>query len=215
MQIFKRIQRGSPPYFEKAKKDLFAMIRQLGPATLLCSFSSAETQWLHLLRILGQLVDHKKYTYEEISRFDWDDRCHLIQSDPVTCARHFDYQVNQLLTNFLFSSAEPLGKISDWFYRVEYQQRGSPHIHMLIWLEDGPKFQIDSDKDVTALIDKLIICQKPLDNAELLDLVNRQVHRYSHTCRKIVSSKCRFKYPQPPMKQTSDSEVKIHKDNWK
>ena len=36
--------RGSPPYFEKAKKDLFAMIRQLGPATLFCSFSSAETQ---------------------------------------------------------------------------------------------------------------------------------------------------------------------------
>ena len=51
--------RGSPPYFEKAKKDLFAMIRQLGPATLFCSFSSAETQWLHLIRILGQLVDHK------------------------------------------------------------------------------------------------------------------------------------------------------------
>jgi len=40
--------RGSPPYFEKAKKDLFAMIRQLGPATLFCSFSSAETQWIDL-----------------------------------------------------------------------------------------------------------------------------------------------------------------------
>ena len=39
--------RGSPPCFEKAKKDLFAMIRQLGPATLFCSFSSVETQWIH------------------------------------------------------------------------------------------------------------------------------------------------------------------------
>ena len=37
--------RGSPPYFEKAKKDLFAMIRQLGPATLFCSF--------HLLKSNG------------------------------------------------------------------------------------------------------------------------------------------------------------------
>jgi len=26
--------RGSPPYFEKAKKDLFAMTRRLGPATV-------------------------------------------------------------------------------------------------------------------------------------------------------------------------------------
>ena len=41
---FLRALRGSPPYFEKAKKDLFAMIRQLGPATLFCSFSCAETK---------------------------------------------------------------------------------------------------------------------------------------------------------------------------
>ena len=35
---FLKTLRGSPPYFEKAKKDLFAMIRQLGPASLFCSF---------------------------------------------------------------------------------------------------------------------------------------------------------------------------------
>ena len=39
---FLRALRGSPPYYEKAKKDLFATIRQLGPAILFCSFSSAE-----------------------------------------------------------------------------------------------------------------------------------------------------------------------------
>ncbi len=53
---FLRALRGSPPYFEKAKKDLFAMIRQLGPTSLFCSFSSAETKWIHLLRILGKLI---------------------------------------------------------------------------------------------------------------------------------------------------------------
>ena len=58
---FLKALRGSHLYFEKAKKDLFAMIRQLGPATLFCSFSSAETQWIHLLQILEQLVDHKQY----------------------------------------------------------------------------------------------------------------------------------------------------------
>ena len=35
--------RGSPPYFENAKKDIFAMIRQLGPATLFFNFSSVDT----------------------------------------------------------------------------------------------------------------------------------------------------------------------------
>ena len=217
--------RGSPPYFEKAKRDLFAMIRQLGRATLFCSFSSAETHWLHLLRILGQLVDHQQYSDEQLENFNWEDRCRLIQSDPVTCARHFDYQVNQFMTKFLLSTAEPLGKISDWFYRVEYQQRGSPHIHMLIWLEGAPRIKINSDEQIATYIDNIITGQKPTNDDELTELVNtRQIHRHSHTCRKHARSKCRFNYPQPPLKQTMilyplDNEtphnhLQMHKDNW-
>ena len=221
---FLRALRGSPPYFEKAKKDLFAMIRQLGTASLFCSFSSAETQWTHLLKILGNLVDNKEYTNEEINNFNWEERCRLIQSDPVTCSRHFDYQVGQFVTKFLTSNLQPLGKISDWFYRVEYQQRGSPHIHMLIWLENAPQFQSDTDADVTAFIDKLITCEKPSNNPELLGLVNRQVHRHSHTCRKNRQTNCRFNYPQPPIRMTrilyldeemSTNEVNELKVAWK
>ena len=108
---FLRAVRGSPPYFEKAKKDIFAMIRQLGSASLFCSFSSAETQWIHLLRILGKLVDNKTYTDTELENLNWEEKSRLIQSDPVTCARHFDYQVPKFLQNFLLSSAAPLGKL--------------------------------------------------------------------------------------------------------
>ena len=146
----------------------------------------------------------------------------LIQSDPVTCARHFDYQINQFIQNFLLSTAAPLGKIADWFYRVEYQQRGSPHIHMLIWLENAPTFGEDFDCDVVSFIDKIITCEKPNDNPELLALVNRQVHRHSHTCRKITKTVCRFNYPQPPMRLTKilypfdedHNELEHHKETW-
>jgi hypothetical protein len=121
----------------------------------------------------------------------------------VTCARHFDYQVQKFLQNFLLTNSAPLGKIADWFYRVEYQQRGSPHIHMLIWLENAPTFGEDCDCDVVSFIDKIITCEKPTENAELLALVNRQVHRHCHTCRKKSKSVCRFNYPQPPMRSTN------------
>ena len=222
---FLRALRGSPPYFEKAKKDLFAMIRQLGPASLFCSFSSAETQWIHFLRILGQVVDHREYTITELENMNWDEKCRLIQSDPVTCARHFDYQISQFLTSFLYSNAQPLGNISDWFYRVEYQQRGSPHIHMLIWLKEAPVFGVDDDDLVTDFIDQIIKCQWPVDNPELQKLVNRQIHRHSHTCRKKSKNECRFNYPQPPMRATEivypleadmpQNKIKQHKDTWK
>ena len=59
------------------------MIRQLGPASLF------------LFKILGQLVDHKEYSITELENMNWDEKCRLIQSDPVTCARHFDYQISQ------------------------------------------------------------------------------------------------------------------------
>ena len=96
---------------------------------------------------------------------------------------------------------------------------------MLIWLKDASQFQTDSDEAVTLFIDKIITCQKPVDNADLLNLVDRQVHRHSYTCCKNTSSKCRFNYPQPPMKQTMilypldedtpEKEIKIRRDNWK
>ena len=160
------------------------MIRQLGAASLFCSFSSAETKWNHLLRILGKLIDHKNYSNQELNNLTWEEKCRLIQSDPVTCARHFDFQFNTFLKDVLMSELAPLGKIKDWFYRVEYQQRGSPHIHMLIWLDNAPVFGVDKDEDVVAYIDRVITCSKPESDPELQDLVNRQTHRHSHTCRK-------------------------------
>ena len=115
---------------------------------------------------------------------NWEQKCRLTQSDPVTCARHFDYQFNQFLSNFLMSNVSPLGSISDWFYRVEYQQRGSPHIHMLLWIKNAPIFGIDDDNEVISFIDSIITCQKPSGNLNLITLVNRQIHRHSHWCRK-------------------------------
>ena len=51
---------GFPPYCEKAKRDLYAMIRQLGPAQLFLTLSAAETRWVHHLKILSEVVDRKK-----------------------------------------------------------------------------------------------------------------------------------------------------------
>ena len=187
--------------FFKAKK-LHCKKNKLGPASLFCSFSSAETKWNHLLRILGKLIDHQDYSDEELNNLTWEEKCRLIQSDPVMCARHFDFQFNTFLKDVLMSKLALLEKIKDWFYRVEYQQRGSPHIHMLIWLDNAPVFGVDKDEDVVAYIDCIITSSKPESDPELQDLVNRQTHWNSHTCRKKSKNICIFNYPQPPMRCT-------------
>ena len=63
--------RGSPPYWEKAKRDLYAMIRQLGPAQLFITLSAAETRWLHLLKLLSQIVDNTVLTAEQVEQLSW------------------------------------------------------------------------------------------------------------------------------------------------
>ena len=85
--------RGSPPYWESVKKDVFAMIKQLGVPTWFCSFSAAETRWVPLLQCLSKLVKHKDLTEQEINAMTWQQKCDLIKSDPVTCARYFDNRI--------------------------------------------------------------------------------------------------------------------------
>ena len=177
------------------------------------------------MKILGNRIDHKAYSDDEIDNLTWEEKCRLIQSDPVTCARHSDFQFNTFLKEFLISKLAPLGAIKDWFYRVEYQQRGSPHIHMLIWLENAPIFGVHKDQDVIRLIDEVITCSKPESDSKLFELVDRQTHRHSHTCRKKSRNVCRFNFPQPRMRSTqilyppdndtSQTVLRNKKDLWK
>ena len=221
---FMKSLRGSPPYFQAVSKDLFAVIRQLGPATFFMSLSAAETRWAHLLKILSQIIDNKVLSEEEATNLTWQEKSRLIQSDPVTCARHFDFCVNKFITEFLSSKSAPLGKMQDYFYRVEYQQRGSPHVHMMIWCENSPRYGVDSKQEVIRFIDTHITCQKTDETPENKELIKYQTHRHSHTCRKKKRKQCRFGFPKPPMRLTDilepldadidPTEEKIHKKNW-
>lgn len=191
--------RGSPAYWESAKKDVFAMIRQLGVPTWFCSLSAAETRWPSLLKILGQQVRHVEYTEEENANLTWKEKCELIQSDPVTCTRFFNHRVQVFFADVLKSSKFPLGKVIDHFHRVEFQQRGSPHIHMLVWIENAPLYVKSDNQDIENFIDSHSTCQK---NNEIPDLINYQTHRHARTCRKKGKNICRFNFPLPPMSKT-------------
>ena len=73
--------RGSPPYWEKAKRDLYAIICQLGPAQLFLTLSAAETRWTHLLKTLSNVIDGTDLTDKQIHNMTWSHKCRLISSD--------------------------------------------------------------------------------------------------------------------------------------
>ena len=202
-RILKQV-RGSPAYWESARKELMAMIRQLGPATIFITFSAAETHWYHLLQILSKLVDDKQLTDDECKELSWSDKCRLINSDPVTCSRHFQYSFNTFLNTFIKSPLCPFGRLKDHWYRVEFQHRGSPHIHMLLWIEDAPQYGKDDESNVIEYIDKIISCRHTWNLEEVDNLTGLQVHRHTKTCKKTVKKtvSCRFGFPKYPMRET-------------
>ena len=53
------------------------------------------------------------------------------------CLRNFEHMVQLFITDVLKSNPLPIGEIVDFLYRVEFQQRGSPHIHALFWVKDA------------------------------------------------------------------------------
>ncbi|PFX25090.1 hypothetical protein AWC38_SpisGene10304 [Stylophora pistillata] len=184
--------RGSPAYFQKCKKDLFAMILQLGNPTWFCCFSAAETTWKHLLQTLGRILEKKEYSDEEINSMTWQQKSDLIQRDPITCARNFEHVVQLFIQDVLKSDVMPIGEIVDYFYRVEFQQRGSPHIHGLFWVKDAPQYDKSSDQYIINLA----------NTSKMEPLVNQQLHRHAKTSKKMGQKVYRFNLPLPPMQQS-------------
>ena len=123
----------------------------------------------------------------------WQKKSDLIKSDPVTCARNFEHMVQLFIRDIIKSELVPIGEMLDFFYRVEFQQRGSPHIHALFWINSAPQYGKDSNDDIVKFVDKYVSCKA--DSDELGDLVNLQRHRHSKTCKKQGHKICRFNFP--------------------
>ena len=115
------------------------MIRQLGLPTWFISLSAADTKWHDLIVMLGKLNEKKDYTNDLLDgKLDWEHVTKLVSSDPVTCARYFNNRTETFIRDVLGSPHNPIHEVTDNVYRVEFQHRGSPHIHMLIWTKMHP-----------------------------------------------------------------------------
>ena len=162
-QIFKTI-RCSPPYFENKKKNVMAMIRQLGIPSLFISLSAADTKWTNLLSSIQTLLTNKLCSSEEIEKMTGSQKCTLISSHPTACSQYFDNRVKKFYKHILKSPHSPFGKLVNYFYRVEFQHRGSPHIHGLLWIENAPHYEKNTDQEIIQYIDSIITRERNISN---------------------------------------------------
>ena len=192
--------RGSPPYYQRTFYDLLAMIRQLGTPTWFFTLSAADLKWPDMIQTIARQYG-VIYTDDEVAGLSFDDKSNWLKRNPVTAARHFQYRLNALFQGFLKSTAKPLGEIADYAIRIEFQARGSPHAHCVIWVKDAPKHIESPDSDVCDFIDQYVSCALPAEEGKLRELVCLlQQHKHSSYCKR--NKTCRFSFPKPPSPKT-------------
>ena len=88
---------------------------------------------------------------------------------------------------------------------------------MLVWIENVPTFEKNSEEEIVPFVDQyLTCCAAPEDTAHLVEL---QTHKHSRTCRKKDRAICRFDFPSPPLPKTMllyplEEEVEMFKKKY-
>ena len=186
------------------------MIRSLGPPTLFLTCSTAE--WF-----CDALIAHLRTVNSTVHGVDKMTPAELCVMDPVTVSLHFQKKWKAIFSKLIRSKTTPIfGEVVDFFWRIEYQARGAPHVHCLLWIKDAAIIGRDSTEEVKAYIDKVISSSKPDPNTSptLSGLVNWfQIHRCNNYCRKTFKKngrfykRCRFGFPRPVMAETQLNDV--------
>ena len=95
------------------------------------TLSCADLRRNELVSIISKL-NGVSLNNENLSYFE---RCKILNMSPVIVAKNFQCRVEVFLKEII---DEPLGKIKYCIIRVEFQFRGSPHIHSFLWVIIAP-----------------------------------------------------------------------------
>ena len=185
--LFLRQIPGSPPYWQKFMYEVVAMIKQLGIPTWFMTLSCADLRWPELFQIIARTKGNN-ITTEEVEALSYHERCSMLNLNPVMVAKHFQYRVETFFRDVLLTNANPIGKIVYYALRIEFQMRGSPHLHALIWTSDYPELTNDTKDAYIYYIDRHVQAYLPdkETDPELYDLVKTyQTHNLSKVKQKI------------------------------
>ena len=67
------------------------------------------------------------------------DRSRYLCQNPITGIQMFQHGIEAFFPENLLSDAHQLGHITDYVIKIEFQMRGSPPEHSLLWVKDAPK----------------------------------------------------------------------------
>ena len=89
------------------------------------------------------------------------ERYNILNSNAVLLARHFQHRVEIFFKEILIIRDGPLGKVKYYAIRVEFQFRGSPHIHSFLWVLNAPTLAENTINEYVEFLDSVVCGNLP------------------------------------------------------
>ncbi|KAL4559822.1 hypothetical protein LXL04_031968 [Taraxacum kok-saghyz] len=181
---------GGPRHMVQQYQDAMAICRWAGPPDLFVTMT-CNPRWIEIDRHVRKLVPGQQNT----------DR-------PDICARVFKIKLDELMNDI--RKKNHFGRTKAVIYTIEFQKRGLPHCHCLVFLHPADKIS------TPAAIDKFVTAELPSEISDpvAFDLV--RTHMMHGPCGDLnprllcmQGGKCRFGYPKDFCSETS-----IGRDGW-
>ena len=160
--------RGTTAYWNARTQEVLAMIDELGSPHFFFTLSAADEFWPEMYEILNPSFDWKNASEREIRK----EKRRLFRDNPDDFAYFFKFKVQWFFKNVLKKSLD----VVEFFYRVEFQHRGSPHIHGIVWVRFAPDMsglgqppeKVDKKQveEVEKFFSKFISAQNPNSSLE-------------------------------------------------
>ncbi|CAG8558505.1 12507_t:CDS:1 [Ambispora leptoticha] len=163
-------------YFHQKQLHLNAMLQKFRLPTLFITLSMAESRWTHLHDILCNS----------------DNGDTLPTNRPFHCANYFVHRF-QSLKNELYKKPDltRFGDITNFFDKVEFQNRGAVHMHNCYWTTNTIEVMISTNVIRSTVPD-------PEHESELYAAVlANQIHTCDARCQGPAIPACKKRFPRP------------------
>jgi hypothetical protein len=71
--------------------------------------------------------------------------------------------------NLLKKDSSIFGKVDDFYFVTKFQNRRTEHAHDLLWIKNGPTYDVDSNETIEPFVDKYVTFNNSLLPLHLKD----------------------------------------------
>ena len=114
------------------------MFQTLSIPSWFLTLSAADLHWPEMIQAVAVQFG-KQLSQKDVLKMSIADESRYLHQIPITGVQMFQHRVEAFFSEYLLSDTHPLGHITDYVIKSEFQMRGSPHAHCLLWVKEAQK----------------------------------------------------------------------------